>query len=93
MPSRRAIIASAVGLHARPAALFVEAAQATNLPVTIGRTDQPKVNAHSILAVMTLGVKQGEEVEIEAEGKDAEAVLNKLAAMLQSDLDQLPGEI
>lgn len=88
MPIRRATIAAAVGLHARPASLFVKSAQATGIPVLIGRTSGEKVNAHSILAVMALGVKQGEEVELAAEGEGADAALDALAAMLASDLDQ-----
>ena len=88
MPNRRATIAAAVGLHARPASLFVKAAQGAGQPVLIGRIGQTKVNAQSILAVMSLGVKQGEEVELTAEGDGAESVLDELAAMLASDLDQ-----
>ena len=55
MASRQVDIASSVGLHARPAALFVQEATATGLPVTIAKQGGDPVDARSILAVMALG--------------------------------------
>jgi len=80
-------VASAVGLHARPATLFVQAAAAAGLPVTVGRPGQKAVDARSILMVMSLGVKGGEQVELAAEGENADAVLDELAALLSTDMD------
>jgi phosphotransferase system HPr (HPr) family protein len=83
MATRDVTIASAVGLHARPAALFVQAVEASGAEVTItkqGRT----VDADSILGVMTLGAAHGDVVTLEA---DDEAVLESLAALLATDLD------
>ena len=54
MASRTVTIASAVGLHARPASLFVQAANATGLDVEIGRPGEDFVDATSILGVMAL---------------------------------------
>jgi len=87
MASRTAVVAAAVGLHARPASLFVQAVTASGLPVKVGRVGQKMVDARSILMVMSLGVKCGEEVELTADGGDAEAVLDQLAQMLETDLD------
>ena len=87
MASRLATVASAVGLHARPATLFVQAAAAAGLPVTVGRPGQKAVDARSILMVMSLGVKGGEQVELAAEGENADAVLDELAALLSTDMD------
>jgi phosphocarrier protein HPr len=87
MSERTVTIASSVGLHARPAALFVQAASATGLPVQISKTGGEPVDARSILSVMALGAKCGQEVLLTAEGKDADTALDGLVALLSRDLD------
>jgi phosphocarrier protein len=87
MAQRSVTIASRVGLHARPAALFVQAASATGVPVLIARPGDDPVDAASILGVMALGAKHGEEVVLTADGDRADAVLDELAALLSRDLD------
>ncbi|MCT1604684.1 HPr family phosphocarrier protein [Dermacoccus nishinomiyaensis] len=87
MATRTVEIASAVGLHARPAALFVQAATATGLPVTIAREGDEPVDARSVLGVMALGAKHGESVTLSAEGEGAEEKLDDLVALLSRDLD------
>lgn len=87
MATRTVTIASAVGLHARPAALFVQAASATGLPVEIARVGQEPVDARSILGVMSLGAGHGEEVILTAEGDGADNALDTLADLLSRDLD------
>lgn len=87
MATRTVSIASSVGLHARPAALFVQAASATGLDVEIAREGEEAVDATSILGVMALGARHGEQVVLTAEGDDAEPVLDGLVALLSRDLD------
>jgi len=87
MATRTVTIASSVGLHARPASLFVEAAAESGLDVEIGRPGEDAVDATSILGVIALGAKHGEEVVLTAEGADADAVLDRLVALLSTDLD------
>ncbi|MBB6173106.1 phosphotransferase system HPr (HPr) family protein [Nocardiopsis mwathae] len=88
MPQRTAVIGAEHGLHARPAALFVEAVTATGLPITIAKSDGgAPVDARSVIAVMTLGVGRGEQVTLACPDPDAEPTLEKLADMLASDLD------
>ncbi|WP_068253055.1 HPr family phosphocarrier protein [Janibacter corallicola] len=87
MPRRTATIASPVGLHARPAALFVREAAASGLDVRIGRPGEEPVDATSILGVMTLGAGHGERVEVVAEGEGADAALDELTALLETDVD------
>lgn len=87
MSTRQVSIASAVGLHARPASLFVQAATAAGLPVTIAKEGGNQVDARSILLVMALGVKHGETVTLAAEGEGADAVLDSLVELLSRDLD------
>jgi phosphocarrier protein HPr len=73
-------------VHARPAAMFVKAAAAAQAPVRIAAGGDP-VDARSILAVLSLGVGQGQEVEISAEGEHAEAALDAVEAVLVVDHD------
>jgi phosphocarrier protein len=84
---RHVVIASKVGLHARPAAIFTKAASTAGLPVSIRKVDGAPVPASSILSVLTLGAAHGDEVVLEAEGENADAVLDQLAALLAQDLD------
>lgn len=88
MSSRIVAVGSRVGLHARPASVLVKAAAAAGVPVTIGRVGEKAVNAASMLSVLALGVKQGEEIEITAGGDNAEAVLDAIAAVIATDHDE-----
>ena len=87
MAQRTVTIASSVGLHARPAALFVEQASESGLDVEIARPGEEAVDATSILGVMALGAKYGEEVVLTAEGDGADGALDVLVALLARDLD------
>lgn len=84
MAERRVVVAPGVGLHARPAALFVKAAGATGLSVTIARDGAPAADARSILSVLSLDVRGGEEVVLTAEGDNAESALDQLSTILTS---------
>lgn len=87
MATRTVTIASSVGLHARPAALFVEAASASGLDIEIGKPGEDPVDATSILGVMALGARHGEEVVLTAEGDGADVTLDSLVDLLSRDLD------
>jgi phosphocarrier protein HPr len=88
MNERQVRVGSKVGLHARPASLFAKAVADAGVPVQIAKDGQPPVNARSLLNVLTLGVKYGELVTLYAEGEDADAALDELAAMLGRELDE-----
>lgn len=85
--TRTVSVGSSQGLHARPAKLFVEAAQGTGAQVTIAKGEK-SVNAASILGVMSLGVDKGDEVTLTAEGDSAEAALDTLEEFLVTDHDE-----
>ena len=88
MAERTVTIASASGLHARPAAIFAEAAgQYEDLEITIEKQGEEAVDASSILALMGLGAGHGEEVTLRAQGEGADKALDELAALLSRDLD------
>ncbi|HEY9411883.1 MAG TPA: HPr family phosphocarrier protein [Jiangellaceae bacterium] len=88
MPERTVVVASKAGLHARPAAVFVKAAAEQPAKVTIRKPDGDPVDASSILSIMTLGVEQGDEVVLSAEGDKADQSLDTLVALLERDLDE-----
>ena len=71
MPVRQATVASRVGLHARPASLFVAEATKLGVPVTIQVGERPAVDARSMLAVMTLGAKCGDVVTLSSDAEGA----------------------
>ena len=87
MAERQATIASSSGLHARPAKLFVQAVQEQSVPVTIAVDGGPDLNAGSILSLMGLGASRGTVVTLKAEGDGADAALDALVKVLETDLD------
>ena len=88
MPERTAVVAALVGLHARPAALFAQAAAATGIPVTVASGDGRSVNAASILSVLSLGIDYGATVTLSAEGAGADEALSSLVALIESDVEK-----
>ena len=86
MAERTVTIASAHGLHARPASLFVQSVSGSGLAVEITKGDKTQ-NAASILGVISLGIENGDVVTIRADGDNADAVLDELAAFLATDHD------
>lgn len=90
MTERITTIASRVGLHARPAAIFAEAAGEFPFEVTIGIEGEPEseaVDAASMLSLMGLGAVNGTAVVLRAEGDGADAALDSLVQILQTDHD------
>ncbi|QTE30566.1 HPr family phosphocarrier protein [Pengzhenrongella sicca] len=90
MSERKATIGSRVGLHARPAAIFAEAAGKVPLEVTIAMDGEPAddaMDASSILSLMSLGATHGDVVVLRAEGDGADEALETLAKILETDHD------
>jgi len=73
---------SKVGLHARPAALFVQVAAKAPYDVRIAKVDGEAVNAKSILSVLALDVRNDEEIVISADGDGADTLLDELEALV-----------
>jgi phosphocarrier protein len=88
MPQRTVTVASTVGLHARPASLFAQAAATAGVVVTLTSASGRSVNAASILGVLSLGVGHGEVVTLAAEGDGADAALDGLVELLSTDFDR-----
>jgi phosphocarrier protein HPr len=90
MSERNATIASRVGLHARPAAIFAEAVGALPIEVTIALEGEPAddaMDASSILSLMSLGAANGQVVVLRADGDGADEALEGLVRILETDLD------
>jgi phosphotransferase system HPr (HPr) family protein len=72
------------GLHARPAALFVQVANKFNSRITVKRGDEV-VNGKSIMGILMLGAEKDSEIIIEAEGDDAQMALSDLEKVVVSE--------
>lgn len=84
MPTKTVVVGSSVGLHARPAQLIAEAAEALEAEVLIGIPGGEPVDASSSLMIMTLGACPGEPVEVSS---DDQAAVDTIAALVEQDLD------
>ena len=84
MNSFEYIIRDENGLHARPAGLLVKQAKSLSSKITLECRGK-SASLKKILAVMGLGVKCGDTVKVSAEGKDAEADLQKIKAFLEEN--------
>ncbi|WP_309070073.1 HPr family phosphocarrier protein [Arthrobacter sp.] len=90
MIERKATVASRVGLHARPAAIFAEAAGELPVEVTIAMESSPAdeaMDASSILSLMSLGAEHGDVVVLRSEDDGAEEALDSLVRILETDHD------
>ena len=87
MTEREVTVGSRIGLHARPATLFVQAAARQPVAVKIAKNGGEPVDARSILLVLGLDVRGGDQVVLSADGESADRALDELAALVRSDLD------
>jgi len=87
MLERTVVINNPLGIHARPAALVVQAAAKLKSEIFFSKGDIRRVNGKSIMGVMMLAAEQGSEITIEAEGEDAEEAVETLGELLQSNFE------
>lgn len=92
--TRPAIVANATivnpdGIHARPAALIVEALASLDAQVTIATDDSAPVSARSPTALMSLGTRAGDVLRIEADGAGAEAAVDRIVAVIRDGFGEL----
>lgn len=87
MQEKTILITHEVGLHARPASLFVQTASKFASEIKVSCEDKT-ANAKSILTVLTLGAHQGSEITITAEGPDAEEAVNALVDLVESNFGE-----
>lgn len=85
MYSRKVIVQNRTGLHARPASVFVSTAAKFKSSITIMQCGQDKAaNAKSIMMLLSLGLGQGTEVEISANGEDEISAVDTLVSLIES---------
>ncbi|GIQ67465.1 HPr family phosphocarrier protein [Xylanibacillus composti] len=84
MTKRPVVVKLKTGLHARPAALFVQEANKFSAEIFVEKGDK-KVNAKSIMGIMSLAISSGTEVEISAEGADAEQAVAALVDLVSKE--------
>ncbi|NCB73730.1 MAG: HPr family phosphocarrier protein [Clostridia bacterium] len=87
MLTREVTINNQVGLHARPATFFIQKANEFKSSIWIEKEDR-KVNAKSLLGVLSLGIVKGTSVNLVADGSDEKEALNTLAALIASDFSE-----
>ena len=85
MKSFNYVITDEVGIHARPAGLLVKEAKNFTSKITIKKGEK-EVDATRVMAVMALGVKQGETVTIKVEGDDEEAAAEAIQKFLSENV-------
>ena len=83
MITRDITINNAIGLHARPATFFIQKAMAYQSSIWVEKEDR-RVNAKSLLGVLSLGVAQGMTIKLIADGYDEEDALNGLETLIRS---------
>ena len=83
MKSRNVVIMNSVGLHARPATFFIQKANSFKSTLWIEKGDR-RVNAKSLLGVLSLGIVKGAEITLIADGADEDEALAGLEALIDS---------
>lgn len=84
MISKEIVVQNQVGLHARPATFFIQKANEFKSSIWVSK-DERKINAKSLLGVLSLGVTRGTSILIEAEGPDEEDAIKALEDLIASN--------
>jgi phosphotransferase system HPr (HPr) family protein len=87
MVEKKVIVTHKVGLHARPASIFVQTAAKFASDITVACEDRT-ANAKSILTILTLGAHKGTEITISADGADAEEAVNTLVELVENNFGE-----
>ena len=87
MLSREVTIKNNVGLHARPATFFIQKANSYKSAIWVEREDR-RINAKSLLGVLSLGIVKGMNITIIAGGADEEEAVEGLAALIDTGFNE-----
>ena len=85
---RKVIIKNKLGLHARPAAMFVQIANKYDCDISVKRGNQV-INGKSIMGILTLAANRDSKILIRAEGPDSEQAISELEKLLSGELDNV----
>ncbi len=86
MVSREITIQNQVGLHSRPATFFIQKANEFQSGIWIEKNER-KVNAKSLLGVLSLGITRGMTINVIADGEDEQAAIDALCELVTSNPD------
>ena len=81
---KKLTVKNKLGLHARPAAIFVQIANKFDSRITVKR-DKEEVNGKSIMGILMLGAEKGSSIIIEAEGDDAHFAILELEKVVTNE--------
>lgn len=84
MYSKETVVNNQVGLHARPATFFIQKANEFKSSIWVEREER-KVNAKSLLGVLSLGIVKGTAIQLIADGSDEEEAVEALIKLISSD--------
>ena len=87
MYTKEATVNNQVGLHARPATFFIQKANEFKSSIWVEKEDR-RVNAKSLLGVLSLGIVQGTAIQLIADGPDAEEAVEALAELISGDFGE-----
>ena len=91
MITKEVVINNQVGLHARPATFFIQKANEFKSSIWVEKEER-RVNAKSLLGVLSLGIVKGTTVIIIADGADEDAAIETLSALIDSDFSETLSE-
>lgn len=83
MVSREVLITNSVGLHARPATFFIQKANSFKSSIWVEKEER-RVNAKSLLGVLSLGISKGMTIHLIADGQDETEALDALAELVNT---------
>ena len=87
MYTQEVTVTNEVGLHAKPATYFIRKANEFQSGIWVEK-DERRVNAKSLLGVLSLGIVQGTTITLIADGSDEEAAVKALADLIRNDLEK-----
>jgi phosphocarrier protein len=85
--TKEVVVVNKLGIHARPAAMFVKAANRFECDIFVEK-DGEKVNGKSIMGLMMLAAGPGSKLKVEADGNDASQALAELETLLKRKFDE-----
>ncbi|MBQ6675300.1 MAG: HPr family phosphocarrier protein [Ruminococcus sp.] len=83
MTLKEVVVQNQVGLHARPATFFIQKANEFKSSIWIEKEER-RVNAKSLLGILSLGIVGGTTIRVIADGSDEEAAVNGLVELVES---------
>lgn len=84
MISKIVTVTNQVGLHARPATFFIQKANEYKASIWVEKSER-RVNAKSLLGVLSLGITKGTEINIIADGPDERSAVDDLVSLINKD--------